>query len=137
VRYAFAGAVTFAFSFPLDKQAVLASSGIFFSVCVVLALGVVSLLMSFRTNHFRDNLKSIAGKRNDILLMSFLHGVGFFLTTQSLPYTLAVYASSIKRLWSFWAVLFSGKLLQEKNIGTRIVATFIMLAGIAITLLFN
>ncbi len=72
-----------------------------------------------------------------IFLMVAVNIAGFFLTAQALNYTLAAYAASVKRLWSFWAVILSGSLLAEKDIGKKLVATSIMLAGIVVTSLFG
>jgi len=69
--------------------------------------------------------------------MVFINIAAFFLTTQALNYTLAAYAASVKRLWSFWAVILSGQILGEKDISHRLAATGIMLAGIVITSLFG
>ncbi len=135
--YAAAGALAFAFSFPLDKKAVITSSTVFFGTLVLLGIGLTSIILSMRRNHIYENLATI---RKDILfiaLVILIATAGFFLATNALHYAFAAYASSVKRLLSFWAVLFGGAFLKEKNIRTKIAATVIMLAGIAITLLFE
>lgn len=137
VRYAALGAVLFAFSFPYDKQAVVASSGIFLSVCMALSLGIGSLCMSIRNESIKKNIAKLSGRWYSVAGVVLVYSAGFLLVTSSLPYALAAYASSVKRLLSFWAILFSGVLLQEKNIKQKIIATLIMLAGVVITLFFE
>lgn len=137
VWYAVAGAVAFAFSFPLDKKAVVASSGIFFTTIILLGGGLVSILLSMRKNRITENIQTIRGNSRIVMVTVIIAAVGIFLATNSLQYALAAYASSIKRLLSFWAILFGGVLLKEKNLGAKIFAAVIMFAGIAITLLFK
>lgn len=62
---------------------------------------------------------------------------GSILCAQGLNYALVAYAASIKRLWSLWAVLFSSVVLREKNIGRKVMATGIMIAGILVTIIFG
>lgn len=137
VLFAVIGAVAFAFSFPFDKQAVISSSGLFVVAAIAPALGIISIVISRLKKPLLDNVRTLSGKWHSVIVIMVVHALGFVLATVSLQYALAASASSVKRLLSFWAVLFSGKLLQEKNIGTKIFATVIMLLGIVITLLFE
>lgn len=131
------GALFFAFSFPFDKKAVVTSSALFFSAVYLVIVGLASLIIyALQKKDFfvHRNLKA---NWRIIFLMVAVNIAGFFLTAQALNYTLAAYAASVKRLWSFWAVILSGQLLGEKDIGQRLAATGIMLVGIAITALLG
>ena len=132
------GAVSFAISFPLDKKAVVASSALFALVliCAGIALGNLLLYGMFRPSGVRVQFSWKENWR-PLMLMPVVHTLGALLTFAALPYALAAYGSSVKRLWSFWTVLFSGKFLKEKNIGRKLLATIVMLLGIAVTLLFG
>ncbi len=130
IRLALAGAVLFALSFPLDKKAVITSSALFF---VGLAFPLIALgnLIIYRLRKqawpdftFVRNIKWLP-------VYFLIHAGGTMLSTHSLNYALAVYASSVKRLWSFWAVIFSGAILKE-NIGQKLLATIVMLLGISL-----
>ncbi len=131
------GALFFAFSFPFDKKAVVTSSALFFSAIYLIIVGLVSLAIYTVQKKDFSIFKHLKVNRRIIFLMVVVNIAGFFLTAQALNYTLAAYAASVKRLWSFWAVILSGRLLQEKNIKERLLATSIMLAGIVITSLFG
>ncbi len=134
--YALAGAVGFAFSFPFDKQAVMASSAIFFIGVAFFLVGVGNLLLGYLTAPDRKRFFHIPREALRILPFSLpVHVLGSFMTIQALNYSLAAYASSVKRLWSFWGVLFSGAILKEKNIGKKLWAVVIMLAGIVLTVI--
>src|SRR3989344_2366915 len=131
------GALFFAFSFPFDKKAVITSSALFFSAVYLIVVGFTSLIIYIVQK--KDFLihRDLKTNWRVIFLMVFVNIAAFFLTTQALNYTLAAYAASVKRLWSFWAVILSGYFLQEKNIKERLLATGIMMAGILITSLFG
>ena len=135
-----AGAISFAISFPFDKKAVVASSPLFAVVCIFAVLGLASAFMVY--------LRAFAAKaelprlhfRKDwrfFILLIFSHSLASFLSYAALNYALAAYAASVKRLWSFWAVLLSGKFLKEQNISRKLLATLVMLAGIAVTVIFG
>ena len=132
------GAVSFAISFPFDKKAVVASSGLLTAVIAFLAVGLGNAFIVY-LRKFREEKPSLDFKNNwrILALMSVVHSIAAFLTFQALNYSLAAYAASLKRLWSFWAVLLSGRFLKEKNIGKKLLATVIMLGGIAITIFFG
>jgi len=137
VIFGICGAISFAVSFPIDKQAVAASSPLFTVIMSFGGVGLGSLISAAIRN--RGVLSGLSVRENwqALALMPFVHAAGSFLTFAALPYALAAYASSVKRLWSFWAVLLSGKFLAEKNIGRKLLATAVMLAGIAVTLLLG
>ena len=127
------GALLFALALPFDKKAVITSSALFFSAGYLVIVGFASLVIYVMQK--KDFLVHQKFKANwqIILLMVAVHIAGFVLTTQALNYTLIAYAASVKRLWSLWAVILSGSLLAEKNIGKKLVATSVMLAGIVVT----
>ena len=131
------GALFFAFSFPFDKKAVVASSALFFSAVYLVIVGFVSLVIYAVQKKDFSIYRNLKANWRIIFLMVFINIAAFFLTAQALNYTLAAYAASVKRLWSFWAVILSGQLLKEKDIGKRLLATGIMLGGILITSLFG
>ena len=134
--YAFLGAFLFAFSFPYDKQAVVASSAFFFLGAAFLLIGMGNLLLGYALIKDRANFFTIPRAVVPIFLISIpVQTAGVFLTLQALNYSLAAYAASTKRLWSFWGVLFSGALLKEKNIGKKLLAVLLMLFGIVLTII--
>lgn len=116
VMYAAVGAILFAFSFPLDKKAVVASSGLFFTTFAVFLIGVSSIFVSlFSGAHARSTFSLLFRKPKKMILFLIISSVAFFLPNQALAYTSAAYASSVKRLWSLWTVLLSGAFLKEKK----------------------
>lgn len=127
------GAISFAISFPLDKKAVVASSPLFLAALALLVVGIINFiigyLMHHRDGHFFAGLKD---SWRVIIFIPFVHAAGSFLTYAGLNYALAAYAASVKRLWSMWTVLLSGKLLEEKNIFKKVVSIAIVLGGIFI-----
>ncbi|MEK7659291.1 MAG: DMT family transporter [Patescibacteria group bacterium] len=131
------GALFFAFSFPFDKKAVVTSSALFFSAVYLVVVGFASLIIYAVQKKDFSIYRNLKANWRIIFLMVAVNIAGFFLTAQALNYTLAAYAASVKRLWSFWAVVLSGQLLGEKDIGRRLAATSIMLSGIVITTLFG
>jgi len=130
------GAFSFAASFPFDKKAVVTSSALFAIVVIFLTLGFLSAIFALIRSRgrvvfdFRSNGKLL-------ITLPFLHFAASILSFSSLNYALAAYAASVKRLWSFWAVLFSGKFLGEQHIGRKLLATGVMLLGIIITAVFG
>ncbi|KKU21842.1 MAG: hypothetical protein UX31_C0011G0034 [Candidatus Nomurabacteria bacterium GW2011_GWA1_46_11] len=131
------GALFVGFAFPFDKKAVITSSALFFIAVYLIIVGVASLIIYIVQK--RDFLihRDLKANWRIIFLMVVINIAAFFLTAQALNYTLAAYAASVKRLWSFWAVILSGQILGEKDMGHRLAATGIMLAGIVITSLFG
>lgn len=70
-------------------------------------------------------------------MIPFVHAAASILTYAAMQYSLAAYAASVKRLWPLWTILLSGALLKEGNIKKKILATVIMLAGIALTVILG
>lgn len=133
------GAVSFAISFPFDKKAVVASSALFALTLGFLGVGLANALISKvlslknrinRNLNFKSNLKVL-------LILPFIHTFAAYLTFQALNYSLAAYAGSVKRLWSLWAVILSGQFLNEAGAGRKLLATLIMLLGIAVTVFWG
>lgn len=130
------GAVSFAISFPFDKKVVLTSSPLFAVAVVVAGLafgsGIVFLLRGGKTMRlaFRES-------RGALIAIPFVHTAASLLTYAALQYSLAAYAASVKRLWPLWAVLFAGTFLKEGNIRNKLLATAVMLAGIALTVVLG
>ncbi len=132
-----AGSVLFAISFPLDKQAVLLSSGLFFAGAISFAVGLCTLLLiQIRERGFAGHmLTELKQRPAAFALLSVTWGIGAFLTNEALNYSLAAYAASFKRLQALWTVVLSGHFLGEKGLTRKLFATVIMLAGIAITVM--
>lgn len=132
--YALAGAVGFAVSFPFDKQALLASSTLFFVGLGFFSVGVGNLVLNYALAKNRGSFFHMPKEALPIMLMLIpVHSLGSYMTMQALTYSLAAYAASVKRLWSLWGVLLSGAILKEKNIGHKLLAVLIMLFGIFLT----
>lgn len=133
------GAVSFAISLPLDKKAVVNSSALLTVVLAFLGVGLANVIIGKLLNLRDQGARRIDFKNNlgILLTLPFIHALAAFFTFSALNYALVAYAGSIKRLWSFWTVLLSGKLLGEQNIGKKLLATAIMLAGIAVTVLLG
>lgn len=131
------GALLFAFALPFDKKGVVTSSALFFSAVYLVLVGVTSLIIYVIQKKDFSVHRKFKANWQIIFLMVAVNIAGFFLTAQALNYTLIAYAASVKRLWSFWAVILSGSLLAEKNIGKKLLATSVMLAGIVVTSLFG
>lgn len=138
VRYGLIGAFLFALSFPLDKQAVINSSGLFFSFSAFLLIGLSTLIQTYFLNRKNKNIyKSVRPVLKYLPWHILIFSAGGFLALQSLNYAFAAYAASVKRLWSLWAVIFSGSLLREKNIYQKLLATLIMIVGVVITVVYG
>lgn len=130
------GALLFAISFPFDKKAVITSSAVFFSALYLLVLGAISLII-FAFQKRKLLVESLNVRWNTLVYLAAVYTLGFVMTAQALNYSLAAYASSVKRLWPLWAVILSGKFLKEKNIDRKVVATAVMIVGIVIMSLFG
>lgn len=130
-------AVSFAISLPFDKKGVLASSPIFMGALGSFIVGLgnfcILLFRQYRARTLTPVFVSLWKERRTAIWMPFVHSVGIVLTLAALPLALIAYGSSVKRLWSFWTVILSGRFLKEKNIKIRILATTIMLIGIGVT----
>lgn len=126
-----AGASLFALSFPFDKKAVVASSALFFSGLAFLSIGVINLAFHLRFRVKENNpLSFVSTKAFPLFVLA--HAGGAFLTLQALNFSIAAYASSVKRLSVLWTVILSGVFLAEKDIAQRIFATVVMLIGVLI-----
>lgn len=139
VQFGLLGSFLFALSFPFDKQAVVTSSGIFATSVRMFSVGGIVLFLNvvFNRRFLRELVPVVKEWRMPLLSVSAVHAVGDFLTTQALAYSLAAYAASIKRLWSFWTILLAGKVLNEKKVGFRFMAAAVMFLGIIITAWFG
>ena len=132
----FLACLLFAFSFVLDKQAVVSSSALFMSSLVFMSIGlltgVINLIVS--PTFLLKTKETILLNWRSLLLISVLISIGAFLTNQSLNYTLTAYASSIKRLQVLWTVILAGIFLHESQIGRRTLAVVVMFFGVALTI---
>ncbi len=138
VLTALACAALGAVSFSLDKKAVAESSPLFFTVVFLSGVGGTNLIAFLALSPERGTaVTAIRANLGLLLLHSAVHALGALLCFASLPFTYAAYAASTKRLWSLWAVLFAGQLLKEGNIRAKIIAVLIMLAGIALPLIWG
>lgn len=134
VSYALFGALLWSLSFPLDKKAVISSSALFFGALVFLGIGIVSLIITFALKRSQNISSGIYDARKLIFLTVIFYSIGPFLTYLALKYTLVSYASAAKQLTSLWAILLSGQILSEKNIGKKLLAALVMLGGVLIVL---
>lgn len=131
-----AGASLFALSFPFDKKAVVASSALFFSGLAFLSIGVINLAFHLRFRVKENNpLSFVFTKAFPLFVLA--HAGGAFLTLQALNFSLAAYASSVKRLSVLWTVILSGVFLAEEDIKRKILATAVMLLGVLILALWG
>ncbi len=138
VKWGLLGAVLFALSFPFDKEAVLASSGLFFSGLAMLVVGSATLsFYAVVSREYRNEIVRIAPQWRSLLNIALVRAGGIFLTNQALQYSFVAYASSLKRLQSVWTVLLSGSLLKERNIGKKLVAVLIMVCGVALSVFWH
>lgn len=128
------GALSFAISFPFDKKIVATSSPLFAVTLAFFAVGVISGLIWIAKN-FRPQEAAAKTEFNKtaFIAIPLIQCVAALLTYGALNYSLAAYAASVKRLWSLWAVILSGRFLGEKNIKAKLLATFIMFVGVLIT----
>lgn len=139
VWYGLAASVLFAFSFPLDKQAVVASSALFMSATVFPVIGIISLLWhQLGDRRFsRQLLASIRNEPKRFFMLAATFSLGVLLTNQALNYSLAAYAASVKRLQAVWTIVFSGAFLQEKHLTRRLTAVAIMFGGVILSAMFK
>ncbi len=138
VLYGLLSAVVFSFSFPFDKKAVVASSGLFMSCVAFTVIGLVTLMLHlFRDPKFLKKVVGVAEHKKTLFLGVVALAFGAVLANQSLAYSLAAYAASLKRLQAVWTVILAGFFLEEKNTGRRLGATVLMIAGILLTVLWN
>ena len=137
--YGLFAAVLFAVSFPLDKLAVVSSSALFTGAITFFSIAFITFVLNIFHNKKFPLLFISSVRENSIsfVVMSFVFGCGIFLTNQALNYSLAAYASSLKRLQVFWTILLSGSLLGEKNIGRKLLATAIMFSGVFLSVIFH
>lgn len=137
VRYGFFGALSFAVSFPFDKQAVVNSSALFFAATVLSIIGIVHLFVSIVFRRALQEMSILRLSWKEIVILIVSQSLGSLLTNHALNFALVAYASSVKRLWSLWAVFLSGKFLKERNVKRRLAGALIMFLGILITVLFG
>jgi drug/metabolite transporter (DMT)-like permease len=132
------GSILFAISFPLDKKAVITSSALFSSSLIFMAIGLITILINqlFDRGFGRRMMRIIKTQPVPLLSTALFLGVGAFLTNQAFNYSLAAYASSLKRLQALWTVVLSGKFLQEEGIKRKLLATIIMFLGILLSVLW-
>lgn len=139
VTFAVLGALLYAFSSPLDKAAVLNSSPLFFSGAAFTLIGLGSFIIALMEGHKARSFQLLVeyGNKKELAGLVLTHTLAAGLTASALPYALIAYSASLKRLSSLWAVVLSGAFLKEKNILRKVLATIIMLGGIATTLLWG
>ncbi|MFA5838567.1 MAG: DMT family transporter [Candidatus Paceibacterota bacterium] len=138
IWFAFLGAILFAFSFPLDKQAVVSSSSLFSASLVFITVSILNFIIGYITSKNKNKFCIIPKSVGFLLpLIILVFAVGSVLALESLNYSLAGYASSVKRLSVLWAVIFSGVFLQERKYEKRIMATIIMLLGLFLMVFFG
>lgn len=131
------GAVSFAFSLPFDKKVVITSSSVFAVVVVFAGIGLINFAIALARRRANPLRLFTPENRRTMITLPFVHAAASFLSYAALNYALVAYVGSIKRLWSLWAVIFAGAFLKEGNIKEKMVATFVMLAGIAVTVIFG
>ena len=137
ILYGLSGIALFALAFPFDKKAVVFSSAILYSGFAIFLIGLFHLLWgSLVYRHSLATLTTLAWslKRN-IFFLLICNAVGIVLANHALNYSLVAYASSVKRLSPLWAVLFAGVFLHETNIQKKLIATLLMIVGVALTAL--
>ena len=138
VRFALLGVLSFALSFPFDKQAVVASSTLFSGSVVFPIIAVGNLVLFLLCSEWKQTtLRTLWRKRRLLAWHLCAFTLGSFLALYALNFALAAYASSIKRLQALWSVIFSGAFLGEGNIVRKVMATLIMLLGIIFTVVFG
>lgn len=138
VVFGIAGAVSFAVTFPFDKQAVLTSSPLFVAGFAFLLMGTFHTSVNILFGRFGASArKELWEIRKQLPVFVSLFTLGVLLSFHALPYTLAAYAAGVKRLVPLWVVLFSGRFLGEKNMSKKLAATFLMFAGIFIMLVYG
>lgn len=138
ILFAFIGAILFSFSFPLDKQMVITSSSIFSMSLLFIIISILNFIISCVAKKDGEKFWTIPKTAHYPLFVAILvFTVGSMLALESLNYSLAGYASSVKRLSVLWAVIFSGIFLYEKKHEKRIIATIIMLAGLSLIALLG
>lgn len=139
IRWGFVGVVSFAVSFPLDKVATVASSAPFFISLEFMTVGIVSIGLArlFGDATLMEQWRILYTRRAWLFADILILLGGSLLSVHSLNFAFAAYASSVKRLQSLWSVLFSGAFLKEGEIGKKLLATAVMLAGVAITVFFG
>ncbi|MDO8492046.1 MAG: DMT family transporter [bacterium] len=139
VIYGLIGSVLFAISFPFDKIAVVQSSALFATFLIFTSLGI----LTYAINAVRDGkftatvIESFTQHFKANIFISVFSSIGIVLTNQALNYSLAAYASSLKRLQALWTVIIAGKFLEEKETGRRVIATLLMFLGIILSVLWN
>lgn len=139
VRFGLIGSVLAAFSFVFDKQAVITSSALFKSPLGIFLIGFFTLIWNilFRQEARRRLGEHVTHWYMPIVIVAVLVALGDFLTNQALNYSLAAYAAGLKRLWPFWTVILAGMFLKEGDFSKRLLATIIMLLGIAVIVIFG
>jgi drug/metabolite transporter (DMT)-like permease len=126
------GSLLAAISFPLDKQAVVNSSALFFSASAFLAIGAISIVWAL-VNTGRGSTLHLRAHARDIGVLILVASTGTWLASASLHYAFAAYAASTKRLAALWAIVLSGAFLKERNILWKLLATLTMIGGVVTT----
>ena len=134
-RYGLCSSILFAASFPFDKKIVVTSSALFSVAATLSALGLIFLLLFtlFDRSFIKNCVRTLKTFPMPILYISAWSAFGATLTFQALNYSLAAYASSLKRLQVLWTIILAGRFLKEKNAKRRFFASIIILSGIMLS----
>lgn len=134
-RYGLCSSILFAASFPFDKKIVVTSSALFSVAATLSALGLIFLLLFtlFDRSFIKNCVRTLKTFPMPILYISAWSAFGTTLTFQALNYSLAAYASSLKRLQVLWTIILAGRFLKEKNAKRRFFASIIILSGIMLS----
>jgi len=118
----------------IDKIGIQNSSPLFWVVCIssFLALGLLPIAIYFA----KGEMKNLVLNKKAFFIMGFF--AAFTITAQmlALQLTLAAYVISIKRTSALIGVLLGVIFLHEKNLKNKLVAVFLMLAGVVLISLF-
>ncbi len=139
VLWAVSGSLLFALSFPFDKKAVVLSSALFMATVAFFIIGTCTILLNlwFSGSFRKEFWPHLRTYRFSFLLVALLDAGGAWLTLHALNFSLAAYAASAKRLWSFWTVILAGAFLKERNVRMRLAAALLMFLGILLTAIFG
>lgn len=125
-------ALIYSLTSTLGKQAVAASSPLFFAAIYVPLLALLLTPLALRNARQAVRGMFAGGALKEALLPAFFYGLMVLTHMTAISMTRVAYMISVKRLSLLMGVLYGRFLFREEGVGGRIAATILMLCGVAL-----
>jgi drug/metabolite transporter (DMT)-like permease len=121
----------------LGKQAIAASSPLFFAAIYIPLLALVLTPLALR--NMKGGIRGLCagGAMREALLPALFYAMMVLTHMSAIAMTRVAYMISVKRLSLLIGVLYGRFLFREKGVGGRIAGTILMLCGVALITLYS